>query len=370
MSKIRQIIKLILVRLKVLVREQSEYFRFKQLKFIESVKLDQVKVKAHIIGCGSMGRHIAQVITSVEGWEIVSVFDKDSEMVSRIANQLNKQFEVISIESFLKGIGNDDLLIIATTANSHFEITEAALKLGIKKIFLEKPVCVSINDANTLIKLQKERSALVYVDHLRRWTPTAESINRLIQSGSIGKMVSIHYVFGRAGFAMIGSHIFDYFRMITKSEIKNVRGSLDKVNRPSWRGLEFVDPSGTCEARMKSGVRVTIDLSDDLESQQDFFIVFCERGRLEVDQKNGRIKLIGLSGFEWQAVYPWSEMLKHGIAVALFELAKGIPPKCSLVDGKAALEAVIAIHESDKRQGSWIELPLKGDITNKKFQFA
>ncbi|MBL7860716.1 MAG: Gfo/Idh/MocA family oxidoreductase [Cyclobacteriaceae bacterium] len=371
LAKIKTIIKLILQRLKVLGKEQNEYYQFKRIKFIESVKLEKTYVRAHIVGCGAMGRQIAHVINSIEGWQIVSAFDKNLESISKLSLQLNKQIAASqNLDQFLGGVGKEDVLIIATTANSHYDLASQALKSGIKKIFIEKPICTSLADAESLIQLAKLNSATVYVDHLRRWTATAESIDRLIRTDSIGKIITIHYVFGRAGFAMIGTHIFDYCRMLAKSNIMEVRGLLDSIHRPTWRGAEFIDPSGSCEVKMENGIKVIVDLSDNLEIQQDFLIIFCERGRLEVDQRNERIRMIGPSGVEWQKHYPWKEMVNYGLGLSLSELSRNIPPRCSLIDGKAALEATIAVHESSKIGGNWIQLPLRGKIINEKFSFA
>ncbi len=135
-------------------------------------------------------------------------------------------------------------------------------------------------------------------------------------------------------------------------------------------GMNFKDQSGYAEATLVNGIRVYADLSDALEIQQDSFVVYGTKGRLEVDQRMQVIRLVGGAGRIWEESYQWFESFENGLALSLLELVSGKTPRCSLLDAYKALEAVIAIHESKNQNEDWINLPLDGSIISKKFPFA
>src|SRR5687768_4165902 len=120
-QKIKQVLKLILVRLKVISRQRNEYYQFRKLKLQQNVDIAKVKVVAHIVGCGAMGRHISQVVTSVRGWSVKSVYDVKHEAMDRLAHLLKQDVvKHARIDDIIANVAAEEILIIATTANTHF----------------------------------------------------------------------------------------------------------------------------------------------------------------------------------------------------------------------------------------------------------
>lgn len=221
-----------------------------------------------------------------------------------------------------------------------------------------------------MVKAASEANAIVYIDHIRRWAAPLEGLKRLINSNVIGEVKRMHYNFGRSGFAMIGTHLFDLSRWLFESEIEKVRGELDTTIRPSWRGEQYVDQSGKCEYYLKNGIHITLDLSDDLPLQQDNFTIYGSLGRIDVDQRVGNIRLFGNSGQMLDDNFPWKASFENSLCNALFELEKGEKPRCSAEDGLIALEATLAVHDSSRNNGVWKSLPLDGSIVEENFPFA
>jgi predicted dehydrogenase len=192
----------------------------------------------------------------------------------------------------------------------------------------------------------------------------------LLRSGVIGKLVAIHATPGRGGVAMIGTHFFDFARWIVGSEFVKARAELDEVLRSSHRGSQFVDRSGRCEACFQNGVRLTVDLSDDIAPNHGYLLLVGEAGRIEIDEKLGRARLLGSGRRVWEREYVWPGLQAHGVAAALLNLAGDGPLRCTLVDGKAALEVAIASNLSAREGGRWVDLPLTGPVRAEVFPFA
>jgi predicted dehydrogenase len=169
---------------------------------------------------------------------------------------------------------------------------------------------------------------------------------------------------------MIGTHLFDLVRWLFDSEIVRLRAELDDNLDPRHRGTEFQDRTGRCEARLDNGVRVTMDLSGDIPRRQLWFVIGCEEGRLEVDERLGKVRLVGAGNRDWETDYVFPGTLDLGVARALFELVRGDRPRCDMRDGTAALEAAVACQLSAREQGRWVDLPLAGEIRTEEFPFA
>jgi predicted dehydrogenase len=263
-----------------------------------------------------------------------------------------------------------EVLAIATTAPSHVPLSLEAIRAGIRTILLEKPVSDCLKAADVLETEARKCGCRIAVDHTRRWISAGDGIQRLIRSGVIGRLVAVYAIQGRGGMAMIGTHFFDYVRWIVGDEIARIRGEADDVVRIDHRGAQFVDRSGRAEAYFRNGVRFSLDLSDTIAVKQGLLIFVGEAGRIEVDERLGRVRLLGAGGRVWEREYVWPGAQSVGVGAALLQLAKGGPVQCTLADGKAALEAAIACNVSSRQGGAWVELPLVGTDRGEHFPFA
>ncbi len=351
-----------------LSREGLALARF---KLDTSVRLAKSPGRLAIVGCGIMGQTIARSVRTLPGWSITALHDRYPGAAQQFHDNLAPQAAVYdSLEGLFARVDSWDILAIATTADSHVSVAGAALDAGIHKIFLEKPVATSLADADLLLEKAERHQAQIAVDHTRRWIPSGRGLRRLIDSGAIGKVCSIHFTFGRAGFAMIGTHLFDFTRWLLDTDIARLSAEFDEVIRAERRGTHFVDRSGRCQAQLNNGVRVTVDLSDELVLRQAFFVIFGQRGRIEVDERLGRVRLVGYGGRVWEEGYPSLNAIELGVATALYELQTGKKPHCTIQDGRAALEAAIGCQLSAREEGQWVTFPLNGDVYHEKFPFA
>lgn len=323
-----------------------------------------------LLGCGAMGTTIARSVSLLNGWSISTAFDPKTEAMERFSKTIPNAGVATDINEFLENARDADVTVVATTADAHLASTLQALENGVKTILLEKPMTTSLEDADVLIEAARKSGAKVAVDHTRRWLASGEGLRRLVNGDILGRPRALHFVYGFAGFAMIGTHLFDLARWLTGSEIVRIRAELDKNPTKNKRGKQFVDPTGYCEARFANGARLTMDLSSDLHLRQRMFVVVCERGRLEVDERLGRVRLVGTGGRVWEGEYISPDVLELGVASALHELQGDSPPSVTLEDGRAALEAAIACQVSSREDGRWVELPLVGEITKERFAFA
>ncbi|MBD3298122.1 MAG: gfo/Idh/MocA family oxidoreductase, partial [candidate division Zixibacteria bacterium] len=81
-----------------------------------------------------------------------------------------------------------DAVVIATPVNTHFPLAEAALKAG-KHVLLEKPMCASVAECDTLLELAEQKNLTVMVDHTFLYTGAVRKITEMIDSGELGDIL-------------------------------------------------------------------------------------------------------------------------------------------------------------------------------------
>jgi myo-inositol 2-dehydrogenase/D-chiro-inositol 1-dehydrogenase len=349
-----------------------EAWALQRFKLDTAVRIKQTPGRVAVVGCGTIGRAITRAVNLLDRWTVAGLYDRYPAAARRLQADLAPQATVYdTLEALLANRGAWDILVVATTADSHVAVAHAALDAGARKIWVEKPIATCLADADALSIKAQHVGAQVMVDHTRRWIAAGKGLRRLIDSGVIGKARAMQFTFGRSGLSMIGTHLFDFARWLFDAEIVELRAELDAVRRPSRRGAQFIDPSGRCQALLSNGVRVTLDLSDDLVMKHAFFVVFGAGGRIEVDERLGRMRLVGYGGRVWEEGYLGGpSAFPLGVATALFELQEGKASRCTMADGRAALEAAIACQLSAREGGRWVTLPLQGDIYDETFPFA
>ena len=82
-------------------------------------------------------------------------------------------------------------VVIATSAESHFELALQALKAN-KHVFVEKPLTLNLDEAYQLVRLAKQRQKKLMVGHLLMYHPAVEYMKRYMQSDDFGDLRYIY----------------------------------------------------------------------------------------------------------------------------------------------------------------------------------
>lgn len=153
---------------------------------IESSRLRH-EVQVAVLGAGQWGSNLIR--TFYELGALAAVVELDAAKRSRVADQypdvmaLSRPEDVWS--SPLPGVA------IATPAPTHFELARQALEAG-KHVFVEKPLTLTARDAEELVRIAEERGRALMVGHLLLYQPAIGWIKQQIDSGLIGRVVSLH----------------------------------------------------------------------------------------------------------------------------------------------------------------------------------
>ena len=99
----------------------------------------------------------------------------------------------IITDNFDDILGDDQIqgVALATPAETHAELAIQAMRAG-KDVFVEKPMALSISDAEAMQKVANETDRILMVGHLLEYHPAVLKLRELIDSGELGK---INYIY-------------------------------------------------------------------------------------------------------------------------------------------------------------------------------
>ncbi len=92
------------------------------------------------------------------------------------------------IESLPPPQNPNHLLVVSTDSESHFPLAVKALEKGYRFLLIEKPVALRKKDALSLLRLEKQKRATIWVNHERRYHPHYQFAKANLMQGNWGKV--------------------------------------------------------------------------------------------------------------------------------------------------------------------------------------
>jgi predicted dehydrogenase len=124
------------------------------------------KLRAAVAGVGYLGTFHAQKYKNLANAELVGVFDVNKEQANKVATSLN----VGVFNTIQEMPGKVDLVTIAASTQSHYEVAKFLIEHGIH-VNIEKPITAKAEQALILLQLAKEKNITLTVGHIERFNP-------------------------------------------------------------------------------------------------------------------------------------------------------------------------------------------------------
>jgi predicted dehydrogenase len=194
-----------------------------------------MRVKAALIGCGLMSRAWLEAAAQIEGLDIVGLADLEEDRARSRAMEFGLASAVIAgdLTTLLDRAKPDILFDIVVPAARHAVVSQA-LAAGCH-VLSEKPMANSMADAADLVTQAAAAGRIHAVVQNRRYLSPVRRIARLIASGAIGEITSVHADFFLAphfgGFRETMDHVllldmaihaFDAMRCMTGQSARKV----------------------------------------------------------------------------------------------------------------------------------------------------
>lgn len=141
-------------------------------------------VRFGLIGFGAWGKCHSNAIKNTEGAELVAIAAKSDATCETAREAFPNAFVTLDYHALL---ARDDVDVVDVVLPSfiHHDVSSAALKAG-KHLLLEKPMCLTVQHCDDLIRLANENSRWLAVGHELRLSSLWCKVKEMIDEGFIG----------------------------------------------------------------------------------------------------------------------------------------------------------------------------------------
>lgn len=129
-----------------------------------------------IIGCGTIAQimHLPYV-AEIPETELYALVDPAPNRTETLGNWYGIDHQFENADAMLRKIGDDlDAVIVSTPPNQHASVVEQVLDANINT-FVEKPLAVSVEDADRMVAAAERSEATAMVGYMRRYDPMYEA---------------------------------------------------------------------------------------------------------------------------------------------------------------------------------------------------
>ena len=351
-------------------------------------------MKYALIGCGRIStNHIAAAVRN--GFDIVAVCDvlpgKMEELLAK--HDLAGDAAIERYEDYRKMLAEHpelELVSIATESGKHAAIALDCIDAGVN-VIIEKPMAMSMADADEIVRRSEERGVLVSACHQNRFNVAVQKTRAALEDGRFGRLShgSIHVRWNRNkgyyeqapwrgtwaedGGCLMNQciHGIDLLRWMMGGELVQVYGQ----TRQRFHDYLEAEDVGVAVLTFANGAVATVEGTVNVypKNLEETLYLFGETGTVKIggtstnnidvwdfsDEKDGDAENKGLK----EAT---SNVYGNGHTSLFADMADAIvnrrTPYVDARAGRAALETVLAIYQSQKT-GVPVKLPLESAST-------
>ena len=140
------------------------------------------KSRVGLIGLGQWGKNIYR---NLETFNVIEkIYDNNLKNVSQFATDETK---IARNSDELISAKNIDSIFIASPAPTHKEYIIRSL-LNNKNVFVEKPLCLSLDESHEIKKIASQNKRIIFVGHLLQYHNAFKELKNNIQLGKVGNL--------------------------------------------------------------------------------------------------------------------------------------------------------------------------------------
>lgn len=141
-----------------------------------------------LVGCGHWGKNLARVFHSLGA--LHTVCDESETVLSAYKTMYDNVDFTRNIDSILDNPFITQV-VLATPMDSHYELAMRALYCG-KDVFIEKPMCLSEEQAEELCELSEKKSLILMVGHILLYHEVTQEILKILRNQELGSIEEIY----------------------------------------------------------------------------------------------------------------------------------------------------------------------------------
>lgn len=303
------------------------------------------KLKAAVIGVGYLGKFHADKYAAHEDCELIAVIDANADTAKAIANKHGVQ----ALTDYKELLGKVDAVSIATPTTLHYNIARDFLENG-SHVLIEKPITVTVDEADDLIELALVNDRLIQVGHLERFNAALLNIGDTLETPTFIESLRISPFNPRATDVNVVLdlmiHDIDIILEIVKSGIKEMRVSGTQVltNSTDIANARLEFENGCVANITASRVSAKTERKIRIFQHNAYITVDFHNHVLSIYKKGDKEMYPGIPEIvSEKSTYENNDALNLEIVAFIDSIKNGTPVIVSGEDGRRALDTAIRI---------------------------
>ena len=344
-------------------------------------------------GRGNYGHGLDTLWLNFPAIRIAAVADADEKGLAATLKKLNCTAGFRDYNQMLTAVRPDLLCVAPRHIDQHRDMLLAGIAAGVKGIYVEKPFCRNRKEANEIVQACEQSGTKLALAHRNRYHPALPVAVKLIAEGLIGEVLELRMRGkedkrgGPEDLWVLGAHVLNLAPVFTGT-LTACSATIYEGNRPASRsdvreGNEGIGPvaGNRLHARFdsESGIPVFFDsIKGKVSTDANFGLqVVGNRGvvdiRIDTEPmihcRVGNPANPALTSREWVPVTSAGlgkpeplqtiDALIAGHQAAVLDLLEAVQdnrqPLCSMYEGRAGVEAIMAVFESHRLGGKRVD---------------
>jgi predicted dehydrogenase len=132
-------------------------------------------MRTAVVGVGYLGRFHAQKYASLPNSKLIGVADSSAAARDALATELGTE----AVADYRELLGKVDAVSIVTPTPTHHAIAKEFLEAG-AHVLLEKPMTVTVAQAEDLIRIARRKKLVLQIGHLERFNAAVQALQPIM----------------------------------------------------------------------------------------------------------------------------------------------------------------------------------------------
>ena len=245
-------------------------------------------IKVAVIGAGMMGKNHMKTYKSLNGVELVGVYDIFPEAAKAAA----ETFGIRAFSSMEEVAENVNAVSVVTTSVTHADVGEFFLNKGIH-CMMEKPLACTEEECQRLISAAAKNNVVLLVGHIARFNPAVEQMGKLLSDTSKIRSLTAQRMSAASGRITdvdvsmdLMIHDVEVIQSLVKSPVVNIQAASVKT-KESPMGKDYI----TALLEFENGATANITASRITQARVRTLTVTTDTNYIDMDFINQSINV-------------------------------------------------------------------------------
>ncbi|MBD9239549.1 MAG: gfo/Idh/MocA family oxidoreductase [Alphaproteobacteria bacterium] len=245
-------------------------------------------IKVAVIGAGMMGKNHMKTYKSLNGVELVGVYDIFPEAAKAAA----ETFGIRAFSSMEEVAENVNAVSVVTTSVTHADVGEFFLNKGIH-CMMEKPLACTEEECQRLISAADKNNVVLLVGHIERFNPAVEQMGKLLSDTSKIRSLTAQRMSAASGRITdvdvsmdLMIHDVEVIQSLVKSPVVNIQAASVKT-KESPMGKDYI----TALLEFENGATANITASRITQARVRTLTVTTDTNYIDMDFINQSINV-------------------------------------------------------------------------------